>query len=499
VEIKLLYVEDEDNIREFLLRILKRRFKNIEYAVDGEDGLKKFFDFKPDIVVTDIRMPNMNGIDMSRKIKEFDKNVQIIITTAHNEIDVLAEAIEIGVNHFVIKPVNTDKIMHALSQSMRTVMLDNELKKQTSFLTEYKNAIDASSIVSKTDRNGIITYINKRFEEISEYSYDEVVGKPHSIVRHPDMPKEAFAELWMTIKNKQIWRGTIRNLSKNGKTYIVDSTVVPILNDSGEIEEFIGIRHDITELEHYKTTLEKRIEEEVADNRKKDIILQQQSAQAAMGEMVNSIAHQWRQPLNSIALIASNIAIDIELGEDTDTTLESINKITNLTKTMSQTITDFMEFFNPNRQKSYFQVHTIYDTVRSLLESQIFKKNITFVCEMDSSLGINSYKSDIQQISINIVNNAIQAFDDKVQDKKILKIVAYENDKYLVLEFIDNAGGIKDEILDKIFEPYFTTKPKGVGTGIGLSMVRNMVISLNGQIRAYNNDNGAVFEIQIPK
>ena len=125
----------------------------------------------------------------------------------------------------------------------------------SNLLTEYKRAVDLSNIVSKTNPKGVITYVNDKFCEISGYTKDELIGKPHNIIRHPDMPREAFKELWDTIKAKKSWHGVVTNMRKDGGQYIVDTTVVPILDVDGDITEYIAIRHDITELEETKQQL----------------------------------------------------------------------------------------------------------------------------------------------------------------------------------------------------------------------------------------------------
>ncbi|WP_345979599.1 sensor domain-containing diguanylate cyclase [Sulfurimonas sp. HSL3-2] len=125
----------------------------------------------------------------------------------------------------------------------------------SNLLTEYKRAVDLSNIVSKTNPKGVITYVNEKFCEISGYTKDELIGRPHNIIRHPDMPREAFKELWDTIKAKKSWHGVVTNMKKDGGQYIVDTTVVPILDVDGDITEYIAIRHDITELEETKQQL----------------------------------------------------------------------------------------------------------------------------------------------------------------------------------------------------------------------------------------------------
>ncbi|MBN2965114.1 HD domain-containing protein [Sulfurospirillum sp. T05] len=136
-------------------------------------------------------------------------------------------------------------------------------KRHEGLLREYKEAIDRSAIVSKTDPKGTITYVNDAFCTISQYSAQELLGKPHNIIRHPDMPALAFEEMWHTITSKRPWGGVVKNRKKDGTAYYVKSLINPILNEHGEIEEFIAIRHDVTELEMYRQDLETRLQESV--------------------------------------------------------------------------------------------------------------------------------------------------------------------------------------------------------------------------------------------
>lgn len=131
----------------------------------------------------------------------------------------------------------------------------NYKSENSNLLAEYKKAVDLSNIVSKTNPKGVITYVNDKFCEISGYTRDELIGKPHNIIRHPDMPREAFKELWDTIKAKKSWNGVVTNMKKDGSQYIVDTTVIPILDVDGDVLEYIAIRHDITELEETKQQL----------------------------------------------------------------------------------------------------------------------------------------------------------------------------------------------------------------------------------------------------
>lgn len=137
-------------------------------------------------------------------------------------------------------------------------------------LEEYKKAVDIGSIVSKTNSKGIITYVNEEFCKISGYSANELIGKNHNIVRHPDVGSEIYKDLWQTIKSKKVWKGKIKNLAKDGSAYYVKAAIVPILDDNQDIVEYLALRQNVTELEELNISLEKRVEEETRKNREKD-------------------------------------------------------------------------------------------------------------------------------------------------------------------------------------------------------------------------------------
>jgi diguanylate cyclase (GGDEF)-like protein/PAS domain S-box-containing protein len=151
----------------------------------------------------------------------------------------------------------TLQMANDLASNFETIISSNNNYKSenSNLLSEYKKAVDLSNIVSKTNPKGVITYVNDKFCEISGYTRDELIGKPHNIIRHPDMPREAFKDLWDTIKAKKSWSGVVTNMKKDGGQYIVDTTVIPILDVDGDVVEYIAIRHDITELEETKQQL----------------------------------------------------------------------------------------------------------------------------------------------------------------------------------------------------------------------------------------------------
>ena len=248
-KLKVLYVEDNVDAREMTIMILEDFFNDIVVAVDGEDGYTKFQQHDFDIIITDINMPKLNGLDMITKIRKTNNEVSILILSAHNEDNFFIDGIKLGIDGYILKPIDVNQLTIMINKIIDKYIYKQEAKSNLNFLKSYQEAANRSSIVSKTDTKGIITYVNDRFCEISHYKREELIGKNHNIVRHPDNPKSIFEDMWKTIRDKkQIWKGLVRNRAKNGKSYYVDSLVMPILDLDGNILEYISLRNDITDI-----------------------------------------------------------------------------------------------------------------------------------------------------------------------------------------------------------------------------------------------------------
>ena len=242
---------------------------------------------------------------------------------------------------------------------------------------------------------------------------------------------------------------------------------------------------------------------------KRQSILHQQSKMAAMGEMIGNIAHQWRQPLSTISASATGVLISKDLGVLEDSLLnDSLHKINKSAQYLSKTIDDFRNFFNPEKIKNKFLLKDTLKITSELVSAQFNSQNIEII-ENIENIEINSYENELIQALINILNNAKDALKSKEQklDKKLIFIDIYKSKKELVIKIKDNAGGILDENINKIFNPYFTTKGKAEGTGIGLYITEEIIVRhLNGQLMVKNKEYiyenisyiGAEFTITVP-
>ncbi len=248
-DISLLYVEDNKDERETLSKKLKPMFKELFLACDGEEGLEIFKEKTPDLILTDYQMPNLNGIEMVKEIRYYDPNIPIIMFTGYTDTEPLMQAIKYNINSYITKPIVVEDFFASLNKNAKAIIEKKENNRIIHLLTQYKNTVDISSIVSISDLDGNIKYVNNQFEDISGYTKDELIGQPHNIVRHPDMQESVFEDLWHTIKDKkQPWFGILKNRKKDGSSYYVDSVINPILDNDGNIVEYIGIRRDITKV-----------------------------------------------------------------------------------------------------------------------------------------------------------------------------------------------------------------------------------------------------------
>jgi two-component system, NtrC family, sensor kinase len=233
----------------------------------------------------------------------------------------------------------------------------------------------------------------------------------------------------------------------------------------------------------------KEIKKEINNTIKKERLLVQQSKMAIMGEMIANIAHQWKQPLSVISTVSTGIKIQKELNCLNDEEIvEGMNNINNSAQYLSHTIDDFRNFFKSDKTKINFRFLDIFEDTIKLISPQFTNNNIQFIKNIDNT-EIYGYRNELLQVLINIFKNAKDEFIqlDKNQ-KKFIFVDSYKEDTNYIIKIKDNAGGISPNIIEKIFEPYFTTKEDYEGTGIGLYMCKQIINGMNGEIKVKNSE-----------
>jgi PAS domain S-box-containing protein len=259
---QILVIDDSEFVCKKIENILNiRNYKTLK-ALSVKDGMELLDCHNVNLIILDMELPDIHGLDLLRKIKSDKKysHIPVIVLSGHNSPELLRNALKSGAFDFINKPFNIEEFTLKVNIAIEYNRKYIEVVCHKKILNEYKEVVDESSIVSKTDPKGIITFVNDNFCKISGYTREELIGKSHNIIRHPDMPKSAFKDIWETIANKKVWHGKVKNLKKDGSFYIVQTTISPIVDYNDNIIEYIALRTDITDIEIIKENLKNTLE-----------------------------------------------------------------------------------------------------------------------------------------------------------------------------------------------------------------------------------------------
>ncbi|WP_072680533.1 sensor histidine kinase [Arcobacter sp. LA11] len=247
--------------------------------------------------------------------------------------------------------------------------------------------------------------------------------------------------------------------------------------------------------------LENKIQEEITNRSNQEKLLVQQSKLAAMGNMLGNIAHQWRQPISEINAILMEVEAIARFDTlKTDFLLKSISSCSDVTEHMSSTISDFQNFFQPSKEKEYFNVHEVCLSAISIINASLKFHNIELKFNINENCEVYGYPREFAHAILNILSNSKDVLvERKIENPKIILSIK-TGKQFTIIRIEDNAGGIKEENIDKIFEPYFTTKHATQGTGIGLYMTKMIIENnMNGFVNVENSQEGALFTIKLQK
>ena len=254
------------------------------------------------------------------------------------------------------------------------------------------------------------------------------------------------------------------------------------------------------QLSDYKHHLEKRVDEEVKKNIQVNNLMMHQSRLAQMGEMISMITHQWRQPLSAISATSMNMKIQMQLGENTEeASTKKLEKIESLVEYLSQTIEDFRGFFRMDKEKETKNIVHVVEKSLSIISSSLKNNNIEVVLDGSNECKITTYTNELMQVILIILKNAEDALIEREIEKPKISISWKEENGFYVISFHDNAGGIDEETLPNIFNPYFSTKAHENGTGLGLYMATVIIDEhCKGEVDVQNEDDGVTFTIKLP-
>lgn len=423
-----------------------------------------------------------------RKFKEGELATRLPVTT-HDELGALAEAF--------------NGMAGTLQQREEALRKSEEKYRQL--------VVQAHEGVVALDSRGMVTFANPRMSDMLGYENGEMIGKPFTAFMDGDNEKVLEQKLERRRSGvSELYE--IRLVRKCGAEIDVSISASPNYDDTGVYIGSFGVLMDITErkraeellaqkqeqLEILNQTLQQRVDDSVAELRQKDKILISQGRQAAMGEMIGNIAHQWRQPLNALSMLISNIQYAHGDNELTAGYLdESAATANRLIQKMSATINDFRNFFSPDKEVVHFSaVEQINNAVR-LIEAAFKNSGIDITVDTPRDCTLNGFPNEYSQVLLNLFSNCKEAIQGGGHLPGSIVISLAEQDGMGVVTVLDNGGGIPEPVMDKIFEPYFSTK--NMGTGIGLYMSKMIVErNMGGVISVRNRGNGAEFSVSVP-
>jgi len=295
----ILIIDDNPKNIQLAASVLKEtKLFNIFFATSGEDGIKQLEKKDYTLILLDINMPGLNGYETADIIKNnpHTTNIPIIFLSANANQDSINKGFNHGGQDYITKPFQQQELIYRVKTHVELFLakkhLQSEVDESHVLLEQYKEAIDISSLVSKTDTNGFITYANEPFCKVSQYALSELVGHTHSLIKHPETPNEFYDEMWGTLKQKKVWKGMIKNKAKDGSPYFVDATIVPILNNHNEIIEYFSVRTDIT----------KQVKA------KEDILSSQKEILYTLGEMGEMRSQETGDHVNRVSLYSELLA-----------------------------------------------------------------------------------------------------------------------------------------------------------------------------------------------
>lgn len=373
----------------------------------------------------------------------------------------------------------------------RSEYIREQFEQTMKLVQDHKRALDASSIVAITDRRGIITYVNDTFCRISGYSRAELIGNTHRVVNSKTHDRQFFVDLWRTIRSGKVWKGEIRNRAKDGTDYWVDTTIVPFLDRrTGKPYQYVSIRNDITK---QKKTMEFLNQERMRSWHAEKMV--------GLGEMAAGIAHELGNPIASIQAWLDVMESQLLRGvDDLDKFLKTLPKVREDARRIRDIIKGMLTYARDGSRDPFHSENLgqIIKLVYDYCSYKLKKSQVEWRLELSNPyLEVECRLSEISQVFVNFILNACDAVSELPE--RWINVSIVEADSNVIIEFIDSGKGIKPEVIARIWEPFFTTKPVGSGTGLGLSISKSIIENHNGQVYVDETASNTKFVVVLPK
>ncbi len=505
----ILVIDDDESIRKVLTLTLQDVGYQVLAAADGESGLKIFADQRPDITLTDLRMPGMDGIAVLKEIKALEPDKEVIVITAYADMDLAIEALQLKASDFITKPISTTALEVALERAQERLSLTRELREYTRLIE--KRWLDTAEELAKTyqfqknliessidgiigyDPEGKVIIFNKASETILGFPKEVVLGKLS--VDH-FFPPGQYDELKEKLYSKE-YGGTYRLTLYETSLVAISGQLIPaqfsgaVLHEGEEEIGSVAFFRDLREI--------RRLEQQFADQER----LLHQDKMISLGRLAASVVHEINNPLAGVLNYARLMLKIMKRGPLTGDYQEKFSRYLNLmeneTNRCSQIVSNLLAF--SRKSELDFTDVTINELVEKCLLLSGHKLRLSNISlERTFQEGLPVTRGDynqIQQCIINLIFNSIDAMPEG--GKLSVTTSLSSTDRSVLIRVIDTGCGISKEDLPHIFEPFFTTKSEGQGLGLGLSMVDGIVERHKGNIEVTSEvGKGTTFTLKLP-
>ena len=477
---KTLRIDIENNLNE-LIKALDVEFEL--FSKDKKTIVEMWSSYKE--LIQEIKNDLNEGFEEAAYINE--------TTSSRQQFNILLKA---------LLDIQTNSLNNSTLAYNNAVIQTKTIKIGT--LTSIVFILLISTIIGWLISNNIVTSIYAVQNGLKDF-FDYLNHKKKSVKKIEIKSKDEFHQM-ATIINQNV-SITQNNIEQNIE-FIKNATKVLENIEQGNLGTRISKDTNNEALNELKIVinnmidnLEFKIQEEINKRLEQEQILIQQSKLASMGEMIGNIAHQWRQPLAQISAIHMNMKVTYDFDKFTKEYMESkIKEANKLTAYMSQTISDFQNFFKPQGEKEVFSIEKACRDAYFILESSLKAHGIEVIFHITQDVTINGYKTEYSQVILNLLSNAKDILIERQIKNPKIELEIKDGNHFALVKIKDNAGGVDTSIIDKIFEPYFTTRHQTQGTGIGLYMSKNIIErNMHGYINVVNVEDGALFTVKVDK
>ena len=472
-------------IRMQLKKLFQNRYYNVEVVENTTDALKVLDEKYIDLILLDIELKNENGIDFLNKNKATivdEKKIPVMIVSGYIDELVTKLSIKAGAVDVLKKPYITEEIILKVDSWIDYTRVGSELQELK------ENYINISK-----QKESFKILLDATMEMIFIHDKD---------LNILDVNKTAYETLGFCEKNELLYKNLSEFVDEKEHNIFLEN-----IKNQNEIRCELDIKRDedhiittiyktkstVIDLENiYITTML-----DITELKQKESQLLHQSRLAQMGEMISMIAHQWRQPLNTISSYNDTIKLKTILNKiDNETIMDISKKIATQVQFLSSTIDDFRNFFKPDKDRKKTTLNKVTQEVLEIIELSLQNHNIDCRVELNSNKEFMTFENELKQVIINLIKNAEDALMDKDVQNPFISIKTFDKENEMIFEIKDNGGGIDENIIENIFKPYFSTKIQKDGTGLGLYMSKIIIEKHSkGKLLVENTEHGAKFTI----